>query len=175
LSLEEILRSGAVAKIVTVYDSDAAFSPVEMGVIRWLKISEALARLGHQVDMAASEHSLGKRWWQRVSSVSMGPNLRRIPLSSVDWRDYDVVKTFYHVGFETLERFGGADHPFIISHLGSVVGPEDMEGVYFYGKVREGLYATQERVNQTSRYITLVSKPATELWRTCFGPKAISS
>jgi hypothetical protein len=161
-----------MAKIVTVYNnSRAEFSPAEMGVIRWFKISEAPARLGHQVDMAANEESLNKKWWQRISPVRMGANLRRIPLSSIDWKDYDVVKTFYHVGFDTLERFGGADHPFIISHLGSVVGPEDMAGIYFYGKVREGLWATQERVNQTSGYITFVSQPAADLWRTCYGPK----
>src|SRR5436190_23077368 len=122
----------------------------------------------NQVDMAASADSLERRWWPRAVSVNMGPNLRRIPFSRVNWQHYDVVKTFYHVGFETLEKYGGADHPFVISHLGSVVGPADAEGVYFYGKVREGLYATQERVSKSSRYLTFVSKPAAELWRECF-------
>src|SRR5689334_11870028 len=139
-----------MARIVTVYnDSRRQFSPVEMGVIRWHKVSEALAKRGHRVDMAVSDESLKRRWWPRALSVDMGQNLRRVPFSRVDWHEYDVVKTFYHVGFDTLEQFGGADHPFVISHLGSVVGPSDVEGVYFYGQVREGLYATQERVSKT--------------------------
>lgn len=162
----------AMARIVTVYNNwDMEFSPVEMGFIRWLKISEALSRLGHRVDMAASEKALNKRWWKGATPIIMGPNLRRVPLSSVHWNDYDVVKTDNHVGLDTLERFGGRDHPFVISHLGSVVGPEEMEGIYFYGKIRERLYATQEKINQTSEFITFVSQPARELWETCFGPK----
>jgi hypothetical protein len=161
-----------MARIVTVYNNwDMEFSPVEMGFIRWLEISAALARSGHQVDMAASEKALNKRWWKKAAPVVMGPNLRRIPLATVRWDDYDVVKTLYHVGFDTLARFGGTAHPFIISHLGSVVGPAEMEGVYFYGKVRERLYATQEKVNQTSKHVTFVSRPAAELWETCFGSK----
>ena len=47
-----------MAKIVTVYrDSRGVFQPVEMGMIRWLKISEALARRGHSVDIAMTRHS----------------------------------------------------------------------------------------------------------------------
>jgi glycosyltransferase involved in cell wall biosynthesis len=159
-----------MARIVSVNNNwNIDFSPVEMSCIRWLKISEALSRLGHQVDIAVSNTASGQRWWRKASSVSMGPNLSRVPLSSVRWSDYDVVKTSHNVGFETLERFGGQHHPFIISSLASVVAPEQMDGIYFYGKIRERLYATQEQVNRTSKYVSLRGQPAADLWKACFG------
>src|SRR5687767_5907895 len=126
-----------MARIVTVYNTwDKKFTLVDMSNIRWLKISEALSRLGHQVDIATAED---RSWWRKRIPISMGPNLRRVALSSVRWNDYDVVKTVFHTGFETLESFGGANHPFIISKLGSVVGPRDLNGVYFYGDIRKQL------------------------------------
>jgi hypothetical protein len=78
-----------MARIVTVYrDTRGVFNPVEMGAIRWLKISEALARLGHSVDMAMTEtfsagheRAIGER----------GLRLRAVPLREVGWEDYDVV------------------------------------------------------------------------------------
>jgi glycosyltransferase involved in cell wall biosynthesis len=82
-----------------------------------------------------------------------------------------VVKTLFHEGFDLLVRHAGHRHPFIISKLGSVVGPEDRPGIYFYGRERERLYATQRRISETSRYVTVLSQPAKELWRECFGAK----
>jgi hypothetical protein len=159
-----------MARIVTVYnDWNVKFAPADMGYIRWLAISTALAERGHEVDMAAPPKALNHRWWQRPASIQMGPRLRRVPLASVRWNDYQVVKTLYHVGFDTLERFGGGDHPFIIAHLGSVVGPEDMEGIYFFGTVRAKLYATQKKVCRKSKYITVVSAPARDLFETYCG------
>lgn len=141
-----------------------------MSYIRWLKISEALARRGHQVDIATGE--FGEMNWRRKKSpILMGENLRRVPLSGIRWSDYDVVKTLFHAGFETLEKYGGERHPFIISKLGSVVGPEDRDGIYFYGKQRERLYATQKRIHQTSRYVTVLNAPAKQLWTDCMGPR----
>jgi len=154
-----------MAKIVTVYNAwRRRFEPVDMSYIRWLKVSEALAERGHHVDIATNE--LG--WWARRSPIAMTENLRRIPLSSVKWNDYDVVKTLFHVGFDTLKAYGGDKHPFIISKLGSVVASEDMEGIYFYGNVRKRLYSTQEKINRASRYVTVLSRPAKDLWRECF-------
>ena len=46
-----------------------------------------------------------------------------------------------------------------------------MEGIYFYGKIRDQLYATQERINQRSRFITVLTEPAKELWQTSFGAR----
>jgi glycosyltransferase involved in cell wall biosynthesis len=138
-----------------------------MSYIRWLKISEALARRGHKVDIATNDSILE----QKNSPIPMGQNLRRILLPKVRWGDYDVVKTLFHVGFDTLETYGGKDHPFIISKLGSVVGPIDMDGVYFYGRKREQLYLTQKKINQTSKYITVLNASAKELWTTCLGPR----
>ncbi|MCI0413247.1 glycosyltransferase [bacterium] len=152
-----------MAKIVSVYNREKPdFVPVDMSYIRWLKIAERLAALGHQVDIASIEPIPEK------SPILMGPNLRRISLKNVHWQDYDVVKTVFHRGFETLEFFGGTGHPFIISKLGSVVASHDMEGVYFYGELRKELYETQLRIQKTSRYVTLLSPQAKELWLRCF-------
>jgi hypothetical protein len=158
-----------MARIVTVYrDTRGVFNPVEMGAIRWLKISEALARLGHSVDMAMTEtfsagheRAIGER----------GLRLRAVPLREVRWEDYDVVKTLFDLGYQTLEKYGGTSHPFIISKLGSVVDSYDRDGIYFYGAYRDELYATQERINANSRYVTLLSKGAIDLWTELFGPK----
>jgi len=159
-----------MASIVTVYnDWHRQFLPVDMSYIRWLKISESLARRGHQVDIATNEKF---RWWEfRTFPVQMSDNLRRVFLRDVRWDDYNLVKTLFHVGFETLETYGRTGHPLIISKLGSIVGPEDMEGIYFYGKKRERLYTTQKKIDQTSNYITVLSEPARELWEACFGPR----
>jgi glycosyltransferase involved in cell wall biosynthesis len=140
---------------------------MEMSYIRWWKISEALAGLGHEVDMAT--HEPDGLFRSQKEPIRMASRLRRIPLSSVRWKDYDVVKTLFHTGFETLEGCGGSDHPFIISKLGSVVGPTDQEGIHFFGKVRERLYRTQEKINQQSRYVTLLTSAAIQLWESCFG------
>ena len=153
-----------MARIVTVYN-DRNPRLVDMSYIRWFKISEALARCGHQVDIATKESS----GWRRQSPIQMGSHLRRVPLSGVRWHEYDVVKTLYHRGFSLLQAHGGLDHPFIISKLGSVVGSEDMAGIYFYGRRRELLYETQMKISQTSKYVTLLSNPAKELWTACFG------
>ena len=158
-----------MAKIVTVYrESRGIFQPVEMGAIRWLKISEALARRGHSVDMAMTETFSPEV--ERAIAVS-GLPLRRVPLRDVRWSEYDVVKTLFDLGFQTLEEYGGAGHPFIISKLGSVVDARDREGIYFYGAYREWLYAVQERINASSRYVTVLSESARELWIELFGPK----
>ena len=151
-----------MAKIVSVYNKNSDFLPLDMSYIRWLKIAEALANRGHQVDIATMEKIPSE------SPVEMAPNLRRISLFNVRWSDYDVVKTVFHRGFETLEAMGGTGHPFIISKLGSVVSSEDREGIYFYGQTRADLYATQEKIQRTSRYITLLSPPAIDLWKQLF-------
>ena len=153
-----------MAKIVTVfYPGMTRFQLRDMSFIRWLKISQALARLGHQVDIAVNEpHRL--HWWLRKQFLEMEPNLRRVPLRGIDYSSYDVVKTLFHVGFETVEKGGGGDHPFIISKLGSVVGPRDMEGIYFYGADREWLWEVQQRIARSARYVTVLSKPAGDLW-----------
>lgn len=161
---------GDMAKIVTVYrDSRGIFEPVEMGGIRWLKISEALALRGHSVDMAMSE-TFPPALEQEIAS--RGLPLRSIPLRDVRWTEYDVVKTLFHLGFQTLEKYGGAGHPFIISKLGSVVDSRDREGIYFYGAYREELHAVQQRIETSSHYVTVLSESAKNLWIDLFGPKS---
>ena len=153
-----------MARIVSVYTpARSRFAPVDMSFVRWWKIAEALAERGHQVDLASNEPI---RWWRRF--VAMGLRLRRVPLARVRWSDYDVVKTEFHMGFTTLEQYGGADHPFIISKLGSLVDSRDREGVYFYGAEREKLFRIQERIDARSRYVTLLTRESQTLWQQCF-------
>ncbi len=136
-----------------------------MSYIRWHNMSRALAACGHEVDIATADF----KWRPRQPTVNLGGTLRRVPLSRVDWSRYDVVKTLFHRGFEVLRKRGGVEHPYIIAKLGSVVGPEDMEGIYFYGERRARLYETQERIARRCRYVTLLTEPARTLWRECFG------
>src|SRR6185437_11837680 len=144
----------AMARIVTVFaNAREPWELRDMGHIRWLKISEALARLGHDVDIATNE----PRWKSDPSPVSMGPRLRRVPLERVEWRSYGVVKTLFHRGFETLEQYGGARHPFLIAKLGSVVDKQDRPGIYFFGKTREHLFAIQRKIHGAARYVTVLS------------------
>lgn len=153
-----------MAKIVTVYyPGMTRFQLKEMAFIRWLKISQALARKGHRVDIAVQEPP-GLRWW-KSRAINMEGNLRRVPLRGIDYSRYDVVKTLFHVGFEVVEKGGGARHPFIISKLGSVVGREDMEGIYFYGSSREQMFSVQQRIACSARYVAILSEQAGALWK----------
>ena len=101
-----------MAKVISVCRSQG-FALKDMADIRWLKISQALARAGHQVDMAMHGD---------CAPLPPLPNLRSVELSRAKWNEYDAVKTVFHGGFELLEEYGGAQHPFIISKLGSVAG-----------------------------------------------------
>jgi glycosyltransferase involved in cell wall biosynthesis len=159
-------------KIITVYKSKETeqdknfgiFNPVDMSNGRWVKISEALSRLGHQVDIAVPDTIV-------TENLNGNGHLKMIPLSQVNWNDYDVVKTVFHGGFDTLEKYGGTSHPFIISKLGSVVSSTVIKGIYFYGDVHKKLFETQEKINRISRYITVLSEPAKELWKEVHGRK----
>ena len=79
-----------MARIATVY------SPVrepwivrDMSFIRWQKISEGLAGLGHDVDIVTNE----PRWQENSAPVEMCERVRRVPLQGIDWNRYDVIKT----------------------------------------------------------------------------------
>jgi len=155
-----------MARIATVCtDERRGADPLEMAAIRWLKISQALAELGHEVDMLTGRYK--RRLFRPVREL--GPGLREVPLSRARWEGYDAVKTLFHRGFETLERYGGAGHPFLVCKLGSVVAAEDRDGIYFYGHQRERLFEVQERIQQAARYVTLLSEPARSLWREAHG------
>ena len=150
-------------RIATVYKRDLfeRFTPTKMSTIRWLRISECLAARGHQVDMIMNGVGLESR---------TTPNLRSIPFSLVDWNRYDVIKTLFHGGFESLMAEGGGNHPFIISKLGSVVGDrDDTDGVYFFNGEREQLYTIQEQIRERSRYVTLLTTASRRLWEHHFG------
>jgi glycosyltransferase involved in cell wall biosynthesis len=154
-----------MAKVVTVYaPSTRELKPVEMGIIRWLRISEAIAARGHQVDLA-----VGRVPW-RSRRVAPGTSLvRMVPLMGLRWGRYDAVKTLFHRGYETLCRYGGGDHPWVIAKLGSVVAPEDRPGIYFYGRQREQLFRTQERIAVSARHVTVLTDAAGTLFRKAHG------
>ena len=145
-------------RIATVYRKDAFehFSACDMSLIRWLKISESLARCGYEVDMVVTAAS------GLNGNLS---NFRYLPLNQVDWSRYDVIKTLFHDGFDCLNNAGGGHHPFIISKMGSVVGRSDQtEGVHFFAQERSELFETQIKINQQSRYITVLTTQSRELW-----------
>jgi glycosyltransferase involved in cell wall biosynthesis len=147
-----------MARIATISAARfrAPLKPCTMDTVRWMRISEALARLGHEVDIIV--HS-------DVPELPITENLRYVDLEAVRWSDYAVVKTLFHSGFDLLEQLGGSDHPFIISKLGSVVGShDDVEGVYFFGDVREKLFATQQKIASRSRMITILTEESVQLW-----------
>ena len=148
-------------RIATVYSRErfAPFCPCKMSTLRWLRMSQALARRGYAVDMVMdAEQPTG-------TTAAADGDVRRVPFSAVDWRRYDVVKTFFHKGFDSLARDGADEHPFIISKLGSVVGPTDeAPGVYFFGAEREQLHATQLRIARRSRFVTVLTAPSRALW-----------
>jgi glycosyltransferase involved in cell wall biosynthesis len=149
--------------IATLYTHDFfdRFQPTKMSLTSWLRISEALARLDYRVDVIVNSGHC---------PVPRSPHLRYVPYAAFDWRQYDVVKTIYHRGFDALCQAGGEDHPFIISNLGSVVGSDDAtQGVYFFKQERELLYKTQQRIRAKSRYVTILTEPSILLWRQEFG------
>lgn len=98
-------------------------------------MSAALARLGHQVDLAVPDGMT--RWPDGWGDAPFNP----LPLSRVDWDGYDIMKTEFHRGFDTLTRHYDGAHPPIIAKLGSVVDRHDRPGIYFFGAERKRLLA----------------------------------
>ena len=152
-------------KIATVYRNRffERFSASDMSLVRWLRMSEAFAERGYSVDMIVNAKS----------GLQPRPNLQFVPYDRVDWSRYDVIKTLFHQGFDSLCEAAGDSHPFIISKLGSVVGSSDgTDGVHFFGREREELFATQHRINRTSRYITILTQQSRALWESEHGRSA---
>jgi hypothetical protein len=144
-------------RIACVYRRDQRSDVIaSMDHIRFFRMAEALARRGHRVDAILDRAERRPRVAGQVQQVSFG---------EVRWERYDVVKTFFQRGFETLQAEGGSGHPFIISKLGSVVGREQTPGVHFYGPVREKMLRTQEQIAERSRVVTVLTAPSAALWR----------
>jgi hypothetical protein len=149
-------------KIACVYTSRCLSNEVvgAMNMIRFVRMSEALARRGHEVHVVVNG-TLGELL------PAGGPV--EVQSRVVHWDDYDVVKTFFHSGFAALDTWGGADHPFIVSNLGSVVGAGDVEGVYFFDKVRDDLWDIQRKIAGRSRVISILTDRSLALWRRMHG------
>jgi hypothetical protein len=132
-----------------------------MDTIRWLRVAEGLADLGFAVDLITDGP---------VDLVESRPTLRRVPWAEADWSRYDAVKTLFHVGFRQFLDAGGAGHPFVLSNLGSVVGPtDDVPGVAFFGKERSELWDIQQTIRRHSRYVTVLTEPSRALWEATLG------
>lgn len=151
-------------RIACVYLRDDASEQVvaSMNHIRFFRMAAALARRGHEVDIIINS---------RRPTVPVMPRLREVAFRQVRWDRYDVIKTFFHRGFESLLAEGGAEHPFIVSKLGSVVGRDQTPGVHFYGAVRERLLETQDRIAEHSRVVTVLTAPSAALWRRTHGAR----
>ncbi|HEY7529057.1 MAG TPA: hypothetical protein VIC56_00075 [Gemmatimonadota bacterium] len=144
--------------IATVYRPvrGEPFEITKMSSIRWVRMSEALARLGYRVDVLSDSS-------ERPPLAHPGARIQ--PLQGADWSRYDVVKTLFHKGFQTLAAGGGADHPLIISKLGSVVGSvDDLPGVHFLGEERQELYDVQRAIARSSRYVAVLTEESRRLW-----------
>src|SRR5262249_15688573 len=93
------------ARVACVYKRNRPdFALRDMSEIRFVRMAEALARRGHEVDLVLD---------RAPAPRALARNLREVPYRSVRWADYDVIKTFFHAGFSSLVAEGGADHPFI--------------------------------------------------------------
>ena len=142
-------------RIACVYLRSGYGNLASMDGIRFCRMSEALARRGYEVDIIL----------ERIEQPKLiEPRLREVPVKEVRWNDYDVVKTFFHAGFESLLALGGGDHPFIVSKLGSVVGHEQTEGVHFFGATRARLFETQTEIAKRSRVVTVLTNRSAALW-----------
>lgn len=130
-----------------------------MCCIRTVRMAEAFARMGHRVDIPV----------QDTEVVERSPGVRHVPLAGLDWDAYDVVKAEFHAGFDRVARFRGADHPFLVVKFGSLVGPPGTPGVYFFGETWEALAATQRAIAERARYVTILTEPSADLWRSQYG------
>ena len=144
-------------RIACVYGNHqrVEFKLANMADLRFYRMAEALARRGHDVDIVIN---------LRSAPTLRESGLREIPFSRVRWHEYDLIKTFFHRGFDSLAAEHGSDHPFIVSKLGSVVGPTDREGVYFFGEIRERLFRTQQALARRSRVVTVLTNRSAVLW-----------
>ncbi|MFB3779731.1 MAG: glycosyltransferase [Bryobacteraceae bacterium] len=155
-------------RIATLYKrtlSNGGTPCCTMATTRWLRISEALAWLGHQVDMVMDSP---------LPAPGGNGLVRAVSYSQFDPRRYDVIKTLFHRGFDALVAAGGADHPFIVSKLGSVVGGHDgVEGVHFFGSERQRLFETQRRIHAASRCVVVLTDANRRVWEACHrqGPR----
>jgi len=145
-------------RIATVYRDDPydEYPTVNMAMIRWLRISQELARSGADVDMIVNVRAGPRR---------PDPGVRFVPFVSVRWRDYDVVKALYQRGFDTLGRHGGGDHPFVVGSIATVVGRRDgVPGVQVMPAERAALWETQVRMARKCRWISVRTAPNQVLW-----------
>jgi len=142
-------------RVACVYTRTRPPSMAAMDGIRFVRMAEALARRGHEVDIFLN---------RAPDPKALAPRLRELSLGHARWDDYDIVKTFFHSGFETLVAHGGGEHPFIVSKLGSVVGREQTEGVYFFGATRERCFGVQREIARRSRVVTVLTNQSAALW-----------
>ena len=132
-----------------------------MDTLRWLRMAEGLADRGFHVDLIVDGPG---------DLAGSRPTLGVVPWANVEWSRYDVVKTLFHEGFRRFMEAGGAGHPFVISKLGSVVGPaDDVAGVHFSGEERRELWEIQRAIHRHARYVTVLTDASRALWESTLG------
>jgi len=151
-------------RIATIYSAEVFddFKPSRMSILRWLRMSESLARAGHQVDMIINTPQ---------GVVQRRDRLRFVPTSEVCWEDYDVLKLSCQRGFDTVRSQGAADHPCLVSRLANVVGDGDhTRGVHYTGVERAILWELQEQIRAKARLVVVGTEDEKKLWHDHFGP-----
>lgn len=149
-------------RIANIYTDETyeRLRPTRMSTIRWLRMSEALAGHGHHVDVIINS---------RRPLESTTPRLRFIPWSEAHWKGYDAIKTNYQRGFGLLEKYGGADHPFVIARLASVVGSDDSAKTSFAGRERTILRELQGRISERAKVVVVHSEAEKRFWMENYG------
>ncbi len=158
IAVEAENNSPNPVRIATVYRDNhfRDFCACDMSLVRWLRISESLARKGYLVDMIINLEG---------DFPLESPNLRYISYAEVSWGRYHVIKSLFHLGFQSIIKAGAHTHPFIISKLGSVVGnDENTPGVYFYGEEYRELLEIQKHIAQNAEYVSILTKESERLW-----------
>jgi len=149
-----MMRRGDI-KIAISYDLfSRRFSFDSMNWIRWLRVGEALARLGYKTDLIYNGY-ISKSIRQLIEKT---PNLGIKSALLLNWNKYDVLKILFHKGFQHLRYFNGIKHPFIITSLGSVFASHDQEGIYFFGKRRKDPYLIQNELIKHSKYVVVLTQ-----------------
>lgn len=143
-------------RVACIYVRKGFPDMASMDGIRFLRMAEAFARRGYEVDIVRD---------RLTQPEQIGPGLREVPFRFVRWDDYDLIKTSFHAGFKLLISIGGGDHPFIVSKLGSVVSHEETKGVHFFGAGRQRLFEIQKEIAKRSRVVTVLTNQSAALWR----------
>ena len=164
------LLQGSHMRIATVYQPrrfypftirGRKFSRHSMDNIVWVRLSQAIAALGFDVDLVTDARR----------DLPLGPSgFRCVAFPRAGWSGYDAAFTFVPAGYQTLAQELDPSQLPVLSILGSVVGrTDDTSGVYFFGEPRRRLYEIQQQVQANSKVVIIQTEANKELWEREFG------